>query len=77
VRLIDVKVTPNARRTVLEPAGDGTWVAHLQAPPVDGKANEALVRLVAEHFGVRRSQVRLRSGATARRKRLEIDGLDP
>jgi uncharacterized protein YggU (UPF0235/DUF167 family) len=51
-----VKVKPNARQSALtspETAGE-PWLAQLKSPPVDGKANEELVSLVARHFGCAR-----------------------
>jgi uncharacterized protein YggU (UPF0235/DUF167 family) len=50
--------------------------ARVAAPPVEGEANAALVRLLAKALGVPRSAVRIASGDTARIKLLEIDGLD-
>jgi uncharacterized protein (TIGR00251 family) len=73
VRTLTIRVKPNARASALEVAGDGTWVARLAAPPVDGKANEELVRLVAERFGVGRARVTIRSGAAGRTKLVRID----
>jgi hypothetical protein len=49
----------------------------LQAPPVDGAANEELVRFLAERLGVPRSAVRIVSGESGRRKRVEITGAGP
>jgi len=72
VRTVRVKVKPNARVSVLEAQPDGTWLARLKAPPVDGKANEELIRLVAQHFGVRRAEVTIKSGASARLKLLQL-----
>jgi len=46
------------------------------APPVDGKANEALCRLVAKKAGVAPSRVTLLKGHTARDKTLDVDGVD-
>ena len=74
MKLLTVKVKPGARRSALVAQPDGSWLAQVAAPPVDGAANEALIRLVAEHFGVRRAQVRIKSGASSRTKRIEIDG---
>jgi uncharacterized protein (TIGR00251 family) len=51
---------------------DGTLKARITAPPVEGAANDALVLLLAEHFGVRRSRVRLVSGHGSRVKLVEI-----
>jgi hypothetical protein len=50
--------------------------ARVAAPPVEGEANAALVRLVAKALGLPRSAVRITSGETARVKVLDIDGLD-
>jgi uncharacterized protein (TIGR00251 family) len=52
---------------------DGTWVARVKAPPVDGRANEELIRLVAAHFRCAKAAVTIRSGATGRMKRIEVD----
>lgn len=68
-----VKVKPNARTSALARAADGTWVAQLKAPPVDGKANAELVALVAAHFGCPKSAVTIRGGAAGRLKRLRVD----
>ena len=73
-RCIEVLVKPNARASELLQADDGSWTARLQAPPVDGKANEALIALVAKHFGVAKSAVTIKSGAASRRKRLLVKG---
>ncbi len=75
VLLVKVKVKPNARQSALAPseqAGE-PWVAQLKAPPVDGKANEELVSLVARYFGCARGAVRIKTGAGARIKRVEVD----
>jgi uncharacterized protein (TIGR00251 family) len=66
---LQVKVKPNAREDRLSLGDDGIWLAQIKAPPVDGKANEALIALIAAHFGVRKNQVVLKSGASSRLKR--------
>lgn len=71
---LQVKVKPNARVSVLEQLPDGSWLAQLKSPPVDGKANEELIALVAKHFGRRKSQVTIRSGTSGRLKRVQVDG---
>jgi uncharacterized protein (TIGR00251 family) len=73
VRLLQVKVKPNARAEALTQQSDGSWLAQVKAPPAEGAANDALLRLIAAHFGVRRTQVRIKSGASSRVKRIEID----
>ncbi|MBN8809439.1 MAG: DUF167 domain-containing protein [Sphingomonas sp.] len=68
-----MRVTPRSAREVLEPGPDHA-IARLNAPPVDGAANAALLALVARHFGVARRAVRLVAGERARLKRLAIAG---
>ncbi len=70
--VIQVKVKPNARASVLEQAVDGTWIAQLKSPPADGKANEELIALVAKRFGCRKADITIKAGASARTKRLSI-----
>ncbi len=74
MRIIQVKVKPNARVSMLEEAGNGPWLAHLKSPPVDGKANKELLTLIARHFGCPKSAVSIKSGAAGRIKLVKIDG---
>lgn len=68
-------VQPGARRTaIIGVHGDALKIA-VSAPPVDGKANEAICEFVAEVLGVRAQAVQLVAGATSRRKVLSIDGV--
>ena len=71
-RVIQVKVKPNSRASVLEQKDDGTWLAQLKSPPVDGKANEELLTLVSKHFECRKSDVSIKAGAAARVKLVRI-----
>ena len=73
MKTIRVKVKPNARVSELEELSDGSWVARVKAPPVDGKANVELVTLIARHFGVRKVQVSIKSGASGRLKLVRIE----
>lgn len=70
--VLEIKAKPNARESTLERQPDGTWVARLKALPVDGKANDELVALVASTFGCPRSAVTIRSGAGSRLKRVVV-----
>jgi uncharacterized protein YggU (UPF0235/DUF167 family) len=56
----------------LIPEEEEWYVVKTKAEPVEGKANEAITILLAEHFGVARSQVRLIRGATSKQKVFEI-----
>lgn len=71
--LINVKVKPNSRASMLEQSADGQWLAQIKAAPVDGKANEELIALVARRFACRKSAVSIKSGASGRIKLVRID----
>ena len=65
-------IQPGARTTeIVGPHGDALKI-RLAAPPVDGKANAALITYIAERLGVAKSCVHLKSGQTSRRKVLEL-----
>ena len=70
--ILQVRVKPRARVSELTRAADGTWVARLKAPPVDGKANEELVALVAEKFRCRKAAVTIKAGASDRTKLISV-----
>ncbi len=70
---LQIKVKPNAHASTLEQAADGSWLAQLKSPPVDGKANEELIALVAKRFGCRKAAVSIKSGASGRMKLVKID----
>jgi len=72
MKIIQVKVRPNARISALEETNDGLWLAQLKSPPVDGKANKELVTLIAQHFGCPQSAVSIKSGAAGRIKLVKI-----
>jgi uncharacterized protein (TIGR00251 family) len=73
--LVRIKVQPRASRDeVLGVHGDAVRI-RLRAPPIDGSANDTLIRLVAERLDVPRSTVHLRSGQTSRSKLIVISGV--
>ena len=72
MRALRVTVKPNARVEELVPQEDGGYLARVKAPPVDGKANAALVALIAGQFGVPKSKVSIKSGVSGRMKRVLI-----
>ena len=73
VKVIQVKVKPNARVSVLREESPGVWSAQLKSPPVDGKANQELIALVAKHFACSKSAVSIKSGASGRMKLVRIE----
>ena len=72
MRTLRIKVKPNSRVEELALQADGSYVARVKAPPVDGKANAALVALIAAHFGLRKSGVSIKSGASDTLKLVQI-----
>jgi uncharacterized protein len=71
-----VKVRARAKQSAFTGRFGEAYKLDLAAPPVDGKANEECVRLVAELAQVPRSRVRIVTGLTSRMKVVEIDGMD-
>ncbi len=72
-----VRLTPRAGVDRIDGVMEGVLRARVAAPAVDGAANAALLRLLATELDVPRSDVRLVTGATARRKVIAIDGIEP
>jgi uncharacterized protein len=74
---IVVRVHPGARRTVVGGSHDGALVVRVVARAVEGAATAAVLRALAEAFGVPARDVLLVKGATSRTKVVEIAGADP
>jgi uncharacterized protein (TIGR00251 family) len=70
-----IRVQPRAKRTEIAGERGGTLVIRVAAPPVDGKANDAVRRLIAQRLGVPRSAVEIVRGESARDKLVRIEGL--
>ena len=71
-----VRLTPRAAVDRVDGVIDGVLRARVGAPAVEGAANNALIRLIAEELGVPRSDVRIVAGATSRQKLVVVDGAD-
>jgi len=76
MKTLDVKVIPGAKKNavVIDEAAKRLKV-YLTAPPVDGKANQALLRVLAQYFQVRSSQVAVIKGLKSRIKTVRIEGI--
>ena len=72
--IVDVLVQPRASRAGVGPVVGDRLRVSVTAPPVDGKANAAVVEAVAEAFGVRRRDVTIVRGETGRRKTVRVAG---
>jgi uncharacterized protein (TIGR00251 family) len=68
---IQVKVKPNSKTDEVSQERDN-FIVKVKEPPKEGKANQAVIKLLAEHFGVPRSQVRILSGFKSRNKVIEV-----
>ena len=68
---IQVKVKPNSKTAEVSQEGD-SFIVKVKEPPKEGKANQAVIKLLAEHFGVPQSQVRILSGFKGRNKVIEV-----
>ena len=75
--VLDLRVQPGAARTTVAGTYSEAIKVKVAAPPVDGRANAAVLRLIAEEFGVRPGQVALLSGESSRSKRVRVEGITP
>ncbi len=73
--ILHLKVKAGARKSELTQSEAGEWQLKIAAPPVDGKANEAIIEFLAEHYKVPKRAVTILSGHTAPFKKIEIDGI--
>jgi len=73
---LTLHIQPGAKKTEFAGLHGDALKIRLAAPPVDGKANEALVRFLADVLDLPKSAVVLKSGQTSRRKVLEVSGSD-
>ncbi|MEM7291780.1 MAG: DUF167 domain-containing protein [Pseudomonadota bacterium] len=70
--LIEVQIKLRSKRSAIEVDANGVWRAYITSPPIAGQVNQELLGLVARHFGVPRSRVRMKRGGKPRLKLVEI-----
>ena len=70
-----VRVVPRASKNQIVGVHGDALKVRLTAPPVEGRANEALIAFLAKRLGVRKSQVEIVTGAASRRKMIRVNGL--
>lgn len=73
--IIEVRVVPRASRSEIVDLVDGVLKVRLTSPPVDGAANEELVKLLAKRLGIAKSYIEIISGSASRNKRVRVDGV--
>jgi uncharacterized protein len=71
----DLRVSPRASRTSVDGVRDGRLVVRVTAPPVDGEANDAVIRALAAALNLPRSAVQIVGGASGRNKTVEVLGM--
>jgi hypothetical protein len=74
---LDVRVIPRAKKSEIGGTRDGALLVRLNAAPVEGAANEALIAFLADLFHTSRSSIRIVSGERGRQKRVAIAGITP
>jgi uncharacterized protein len=72
-----VRLTPRSAVERVETVVDGVLKVRVAAPAVEGAANNALIRLLAEELGIAKRDVRIVAGASSRQKLVVVDGVDP
>jgi uncharacterized protein (TIGR00251 family) len=72
---IDIRIIPRAGRTEISGIRDGALLIRVSAAPVEGAANDALLRLLSTQLDVPLRSLRIVSGANSRRKRVAVQGL--
>lgn len=70
--IFKIKVKPNSKQQNIQQEADGSFTVHLKSPPVDGKANEELIKLLAEKFELPKSAIAIKSGLSSRNKLVEV-----
>lgn len=72
MRKINLRVIPRARQNKIDVGENGVYRVHITAVPVDGAANVAVIKMMAEYFDVPKSQIKIVRGETSRDKVIEI-----
>jgi uncharacterized protein (TIGR00251 family) len=73
--VIKVKVLPRSPRTEIVGKEEGVYRVKMTEPPVEGRANKALVNFLSEKLGIAKSQIEITAGKTSRVKRVKVRGM--
>jgi len=71
--IIEVHVKPNCKQQAIEKVSQNNFLVRLKSPPVDGKANEELIKILAKYFAIPKSAIKIKQGQTAKHKLIQID----
>ena len=69
---IVIQVKPNSKKPGIEKKENGEYIVRVNAPPVDGKANLAVIEMLSDFFDVPKSHVQILQGTSSKKKRVEI-----
>lgn len=72
---IRIKAIPRATKNEIQGVHDGALKIRLTTPPVDGKANQALIKFLSKQLKISKARIQLIQGETSRHKTLRIDGI--
>jgi uncharacterized protein len=72
----DIQVIPNASRAEISCVQEGAFKLKVTAPPVEGAANEACIKLLAGELKLKKSQMEISSGAKSRRKTVMVKNIN-
>ena len=72
-----VRVVPRASRSEIAGEYEGALRVRVAAPPVEGAANDELIRTIARAFGVRRNDVLIAAGKSSKTKKVQVTGIKP
>ncbi len=70
---VQVKVKSQAKQSKIQEIGENQLLVFLKSPPIDGKANQELIKLLAKHYGVSQSAITIKFGLSSRNKLIEIE----
>ena len=69
---ISIKVKPNSKQNLVETIGEKNYVVRVKEKAIEGKANEAVIRLLSEYFDIPKAGIRVVSGTRSRNKIIEV-----
>jgi uncharacterized protein (TIGR00251 family) len=73
VEILRIKVKPSSKQQKIERQEDGSLLIYLKSPPVDGKANQELIKLLSDRFDIPKSHITIKSGLSSKHKLIELD----
>jgi uncharacterized protein (TIGR00251 family) len=70
--ILKIQVKPSSKQQKIQAQADGSLTIYLKSPPVDGKANQELIKLLAKHYKIPKSTIVIKSGLSSRNKFIEL-----